>query len=96
MEKAQKIGGAIYRVSELRAKKIMESTDAAEVRGLEQFISTALTEHAQELLGCWIAVETEYEPLVGAFAALLRRSGEVNRRVIAARQEQIATTEETK
>jgi hypothetical protein len=68
------IAGALSRISELSSKKIMESSDATERRALETFVQTTVTAHAEELLGCWFTVNTQYRPLVQGVAALLRNA----------------------
>ena len=69
---AVELGGALQRISELSGKKIIESTDAAEKRGLEAFVARVTTENARELLGCWFTVQQHYRPLIQGFAGLMR------------------------
>lgn len=68
---ATEIGGALARVAELSGKSIVESTDAAERRGLEAFLQRTLVEHAPELVGAWFTVRHQYRPLVQGVTALL-------------------------
>ena len=65
------LGGALQRIAALSEKKILETNDAAERRGLEAFAAKTLMENASELLGCWITIQRKYVPLVRGFAFLL-------------------------
>ena len=76
-QKANEIGGAIQRIAELTDKKIIEASDAAEKRGLEQFLSRAMTEHAQELLACWFTMQRQYRPLIQGFVGLLANANAI-------------------
>ena len=69
---ATELGGALQRIAELSGKKIIESTDAAEKRGLEAFVQRVMVEHATEFVGCWLAMRTQYRPLIQGFAGLMR------------------------
>jgi len=69
---ATELGGALQRIAELSGKKIIESTDAAEKRGLEAFVQRVMVEHAAEFVGCWLAMRTQYRPLIQGFAGLMR------------------------
>lgn len=64
---------SIRRFSELSARKIKTSTEEAEQTGLQKHISQQLFLHSSELLGAWIAVIREYQPLIGALSAVLSR-----------------------
>lgn len=77
-EEANKIGGAIARLAELNEKKLVDSNTAAEKRGLESYLQSALVQHAGEFLSCWFVVRHEYEPLVSVFAAMQRRITGIN------------------
>lgn len=68
---------AIKRLNQLQTAKIVTKNDDAERAGLEKFISSSVLQHASVLLGCWYAVKTEYEPLIGAFAHLQARAAAV-------------------
>ncbi len=65
------IAGALDRLKELNTKTIKESTDAAEQRGTQAFVQTKAVEHLEELLACWITVQTQYRPLLEGFSGLL-------------------------
>jgi len=71
---ATEIAGALARIAELSTKAVIESGDATEKRALESFVATKMNQHAQELLGCWFTVATQYRPLVQGFASLLRNA----------------------
>jgi len=68
---ATEIGGALQRIEELSTKKIIESSDAAERRGLEQFLQRVLVEHAMDLLSCWFTMQRQYKPLIQGVTSLL-------------------------
>jgi hypothetical protein len=85
MQKANEIAGAIARRFELKGTKIVTKENEAELRGLDQFLSNALTEHVEELLGCWFTIRREYEPLLQTFAQVAYRVGAIiNRQAPAA------------
>lgn len=70
---ANEIAGAFARLSELQGGTILTSTTEAELRGLKDYLSTALLNHAAEFLGCWFTVRQEYEPLLKAFSSVAYR-----------------------
>lgn len=55
-----------------------EPNDADQLEDLEIFLRQIFLDHASEFLGAWIAIATEYEPLVTSFAALQRRAASIN------------------
>jgi hypothetical protein len=63
-EKAQQIAAALARFREIGNNKIINPRDEAEITGLKNFFSQVIIEHGNELLGNWIVVRQEYEPLV--------------------------------
>jgi hypothetical protein len=65
------LGGALSRIAELDAKKIIVSEDAGEKRALDAFVTTTLRANAGDLLARWAIVENEYKPLVQGMAGLL-------------------------
>src|SRR5579859_7654569 len=77
---AIKIGGALERLAYLSQQSVITREAEAETRGLNQHLDGVAKQYLPELLGAWFVVETEYDPLVGSIAALLRRSGAVNAR----------------
>jgi len=66
------LGGALHKIDELNKKSIIETSDAAEKRANEAFVSSTLRANALELLGAWITVEQKYKPLVRGFNALFQ------------------------
>jgi hypothetical protein len=85
-EAAQKLGGAIQRLSELAAAPVITPTSEAEQKGLVQFLQAELFKYANELVGSWFVMHTEYEPLIGCVASLLSRANGVLSRNAAAQQ----------
>jgi len=77
-EEAAKVAHAIRRLRVLRQTTIHSPRSEAELNGLSAFVQNFLAAHADELVGCWFAVHSEYEPLCNAFATLLRRAGDAN------------------
>ena len=80
------MGGALRRIAELQAKKIIEKDDASELRALEAYVQSALRENANELLASWVTVENEFKPLVQGFSSLLGYAAQIVDRKNAARQ----------
>ncbi len=64
---------AYQRFSELSGRKIKTSAEEAEQVGLQKHLQTELFNHGSELLGAWIAVVREYQPLIGVLSALFGR-----------------------
>lgn len=93
-DEAQQIGGAIHALKEIGTTKIISPQHEAEQKGNLAFLQRILVEHADELLASWFAVHHEYEPLVGAFAALLSRATGVIQRTQAARAAAQAKSED--
>jgi hypothetical protein len=50
------------------------SRNEAEITGLKGFLSNAFIEYGGELMGCWLAVRQEYEPLVQVVSSILHRA----------------------
>lgn len=73
MSGVNQLGGALHRLHELRQQTVQTPTLEAEVRGLIEFLSGSLIEHASELIGCWVAVKTEYEPALNLLATMSNR-----------------------
>lgn len=78
-EKAQQISAALARFKELGSTHIINPRNEAELTGLKNFFSTVMLEHGSELVGCWIAVRTEYEPLVQVVERIATRISAINR-----------------
>lgn len=73
MSGVNSLGGALHRLHELKAQSVLTPTLEAEVRGLIEFLSAGLIEHASELIACWVAVKTEYEPALNLLATMSHR-----------------------
>jgi hypothetical protein len=73
-DKAREIIGAIARLGELGSNIIVDASTAAERQALKKWLGEALVEHSGELMGCWVAIRQEYEPLVNALAGVLPRA----------------------
>lgn len=48
------------------------------MRGLIEYLSGGLIEHASELIGCFIAVKTEYEPILNLLATVSNRVNNIH------------------
>jgi hypothetical protein len=69
------------------------ANQAAEIRGLQDFLRNLFDHHAGEFLACWFVVRDEYEPLIGMFSMVKLRADSF---IAAARQNEIAKQEEHK
>lgn len=78
-ERAQEIGRCLQRYSEIGTSTIINPRDEAEKLGLEKFFTQVMVEHGSEFMGCWMAIRTEYEPLVQVLARIGQRITSVNR-----------------
>lgn len=76
-EIVESVSGALARIEELKSKVIKESTDAAEQRGLEKYVSDTITPYLPELIANWITVRDQYSPLVRGFVALIANANGV-------------------
>jgi hypothetical protein len=65
--------GAIRRLTEIRNTAIQTANTEAEFKGLSNFVAREVLNHADELIGCWMAVHNEYEPLVRAAGVFFTR-----------------------
>jgi hypothetical protein len=98
-EKAQQIISALQRFNELDGgSAIVNPRNEAELTGLKNFFSTVLVEHGFELMGNWIAVRDEYEPLVQVIERVANRVSSItaNRRLQQQAQQPIPTKEGAK
>lgn len=76
MQQIQNIGAAYARLMELKSQKVLTVNTETEVRGLLEFLSGELIAHTDELIASWLAVRTEYEPILHCIArAAVRISG---------------------
>ncbi len=64
---------SFQRYADLSARKIKTAAEEAEERGLQAHLQKELFEHGSELLGAWIAIIREYQPLIGALSGLMSR-----------------------
>jgi hypothetical protein len=99
MEELARAGHAVRRLKILKDMKVHTPQSEAELRGVQTFLIEFCMEHVDELIGSTIAIKTEYEPLVGVLASLLRRAGDLNAHRYHAQQErakQEAADEEAK
>jgi hypothetical protein len=92
-QKAHEIMNAFARYNHLTANKSALVTsdskrDEAEVTGLRNFLHNSLLEYAGELMGCWLAVRQEYEPLCQVVASLMHRSKAIQEEHASARTAQ--------
>lgn len=74
MEAAKQIGGAIDRLNQIGTGLIVKPGDEAESKALENWLKGELLKYAQQLLGSYFVIKTEYEPLVMGVAGILRRA----------------------
>lgn len=75
------VGNAIRRVNELRQQRIVTPGAQEEIHSAQAFIGHVLSQNANELVGTWLACNSEYTPLVEGIAALLRRAHVQNERL---------------
>lgn len=78
MSGVNSLGGALHRLHELKAQSVLTPNLEAEVRGLIEFLSAGLIEHASELIACWVAVKTEYEPALNLLATMSNRVNHIH------------------
>jgi hypothetical protein len=73
-EVVQKLIMARARLAELGGDSpIINPRNEAEIAGLKKFLAETLTAHSDELIGCWVAVRQEYEPLVQTIERIANR-----------------------
>lgn len=75
-EKMRQLIGGYARLKELGQSKIINPRDEGEKKGLHDFVTNAMLEHAEEFFGCWVAVRQGYEPLITGFADLMARAAQ--------------------
>lgn len=78
LQEVNQLGGALHRLYELKQQSVLTPTLEAEVRGLIEFLSAGLIEHGSELIGCFIAVKTEYEPALNLLATISNRVNHIH------------------
>lgn len=72
-EKASQIGVALQRYREIGASAIINPRNEAELTGLRNFFCQVMIDHGNEFMGCWMAVRSEYEPLVQVIERIAQR-----------------------
>lgn len=70
---AQALAVAVRRIDQLSNQSIVTKDTEGELDAARQFVSHTVVQHANELIGTWIAMENEYSPLVQGLTGLLRR-----------------------
>jgi len=83
------LGGAAYDLRVLNSKTIVEKDDDAKRTALRSFVAKTMTEHVDEFVTAWFALENEYRPLLRSVATLLEHSTAILARkqeIIAAQQ----------
>lgn len=84
IQQINNIGAAYARLIELRDQKVVTVNTEAELKGLIEFLSKELIDNADELLACWLAVKTEYEPALSLLSRISIRVTGLNRQRAAA------------
>lgn len=72
-EKMQQVIIGLARLRELGSTIIIDPKNEAEVLGLKKFLGEFFLEHGNELVGCWIAVRQEYEPMIQTIERIANR-----------------------
>lgn len=75
LNKAVQMAGAVRELVALQNQKIVTAETDAKKAGLEKFLREAAYTHVNELVACFIAVNTEYEPFLQSVGLMLRRIG---------------------
>lgn len=76
---AERLLGAFARLHELEDTKIVTPTSEAEKKGIQIFLSKSFHRIGPQLLGSYLTLKGEYEPLVLTFSLFFRRVlGNVN------------------
>lgn len=75
LNKAVQMAGAVRELVSLQNQKIVTAETDAKKAGLEKFLREAAYTHVNELVACFIAVNTEYEPFLQSVGLMLRRIG---------------------
>lgn len=70
---AERLLGAFARLHELEDTKIITPTSDAEKRGIQAFLSNSFLRIGPQLLGSYLTLKGEYEPLVLTFSLFFRR-----------------------
>jgi hypothetical protein len=70
---AQSLSAAVIRYRELTKSAIINPRDEAEIVGLQKFLLESMINYGGNLIGCWVAVKQEYEPLLRSLALIGNR-----------------------
>lgn len=89
----RQLGQSYARFHFLRNATIKQPKDEAELRGLTEYMATTFIDHASEFIGCYVAVKSEYEPLLNIFAQIVNRVSNI--RAAQAAQQQAAEAAES-
>lgn len=65
---------AFQRYHFLCGQTIVTEIAEAEKRGLKNYLDKTFMEYGANLIGCWIVMKNEYEPLIESIASLLGRA----------------------
>lgn len=84
--RANELVACMQQLRTLHGKSILEAGDEEQKVALTQALATGLLTHVDELLGCWFAVQEEYQPLTLAVASVLRRANAINSNLAAQAQ----------
>jgi hypothetical protein len=72
-KQADEIMKVLRELDALNGKKIVEKDDDAKRATLTTFITQAMFANAPELMGTWVAMKAEYEPLILGFSGMMAR-----------------------
>jgi hypothetical protein len=78
VQKANELMTIQAQIFELRAQKVVTKNTTEQLAALESEFETSVLAHSGELLGAFMLVKNEYEPLMRAEAIKLRRASEIN------------------
>lgn len=70
---AERLLGAFARLHELEDKSIITPNGEAEKKGIQLFVTNSLLKVGPQLLGSYLTLRGEYEPLVQTFSLFFRR-----------------------
>lgn len=91
---AERLLGAFARLHELEDTKVITPTSDAEKRGIQAFLSNSFLRIGPGLLGSYLTLKGEYEPLVLTFSLFFRRVlGNVNAMEARAQEQEAARLE---
>lgn len=76
---------AMHKIKKLRSQSVVTPNLESEITGLTQFIVKTFLQHADEFVGTWIVMNTEYEPLLQGVRRMFSRIEDINASERAAR-----------